>query len=108
MAQNGSTFISCIRMDDSGSSHYSSVIDDDYDLSLSTSLSSKANEEICSSSPPLEMEVRPYHFDPDQESDFTICYLAYYSLAISKMEFTALLFVSFTCYDHVGNTDWCC
>ena len=69
MTQNGSTFISCIRMANSGSSRYSSEIDDDYDLSLSTSLSTKVSEEICLSSLPLEMEVRPYRFKPDQESD---------------------------------------
>ena len=44
-------------------------IDDDYDLSLSTSLSFKASEEICLLSPPLEIEVRPYHFKPDRELD---------------------------------------
>ena len=55
-------------MADSGSSRYFSEIDDDY-LSLSTSVSSEASEEICLSSSPLEMEVRSYRFKPDRESD---------------------------------------
>ena len=86
MTQTGCTFITCVRMADSGSSRYSSETDDDYDLSLSTSVSSWASEEICLSGPPLEMEVRPYHFEPDLPST-TDC-------RISMMEFTALLFLS--------------
>ena len=69
MTQNGSTFISCIIMDDSGSSRYSSEVDNDYDLSLSTSLSSEASEDIYLLGPPLEIEVRSCRFEPDRESD---------------------------------------
>ena len=47
-----------------GSSRYPSETNDDYDLSLSTSLSSKASKEIYLSGPPLEMEVQPYCFEP--------------------------------------------
>ena len=71
MTQTGCTFITCVRMADSGSSRYSSEIDDDYDLSLSSSLSSEASKEICLPGAPLKMEVRPYRFEPDLPSTCT-------------------------------------
>ena len=44
---------------------YSSETDDDYDLSFSTSLCSKANKGIYLLGRPLEMEVQAYCFKPD-------------------------------------------
>ena len=52
-------------MADGDSSRNSSETEDDFKLSVSTSLSSEASEEMLLSSPPLEMEVRPYRFEPD-------------------------------------------
>ena len=52
-------------MADGGSSQHSSDAEDDYDLSASTSLSSEASKEMLLSNPSLEMEVRPYRFEPD-------------------------------------------
>ena len=84
-------------MADSGSLRYSSETDDDYDLSLSTTLSSEASEEICLSGLPLEMEVWPYRFKPDLPStinrdiDDEV-----HRTAVSKSSLV----------DHVGNTDW--
>ena len=97
MTQTGCTFITCVRMADSGSSRYSSETDDDYNLSLSTSLSSEASEEICLSGPPLEMEVRPYRFEPDLPSttDRDIDD-GVHRTAVSESSLV----------DRVGNTDW--
>ena len=52
-------------MADGDSSRNSSETEDDFELSVSISLSSEASEEMLLSSPPLEMEVRPYCFEPD-------------------------------------------
>ena len=51
-------------MADGGSSQHSSKTEDDYDFSASTSLSSKASKEMLLSNPSLEIEVRPYRFEP--------------------------------------------
>ena len=86
MTQTGCTLISRIRMAEYGSSRYSSETDDDYDLSISPSISSEASEEIDLSSPPLETDLRPYRFEPvlppttDHDTD--------------DVEFTTLLFLS--------------
>ena len=53
-------------MAESGSSRYSSKMDDKYDFSDSTSFSSEASKEVCLSGPSLGMELLPYHFElPD-------------------------------------------
>ena len=44
--------------------YISSETNHNYDLSLSTSLSSEASEEIYLSGPPLEMDMQPYRFKP--------------------------------------------
>ena len=87
-------------MGDSGSSRYSSEIeetDDDYDLYHSTSISSEASEEICLSGPPLEMGVWPYRFEPelpsttDRDIDDGV-----HRAAVPESSLV----------DRVGNTDW--
>ena len=71
--------------------------DDDYDLSISPSISSEASEEIYLLSPPLETEVWPYRFEPvlppitDHDTDDGVHYTA-----VSESSFV----------DCVGNTDW--
>ena len=97
MTQTGCTLISRIRMAEYGSSQYSSETDDDYDLSISPSISSEASEEIYLSSPPLEKDVRPYRFKPvlppttDRDTDDRV-----HHTAVSESSFV----------DCVGNTDW--
>ena len=97
MTQTGCTLISRIRMAEYGSSQYSSETYDDYDLSLSPSLSSKASEEIDLSSPPLEINIQPYHFElvlpptTDCDTDDGV-----HHTAVSESSFV----------DRVGNTDW--
>ena len=49
----------------SGSPRRSSDLDDEYDFTLSSSLSSEVSEEVCLCWPLLEMEVLPYRFEPD-------------------------------------------
>ena len=96
MTQTGCTLISRVRMAEYGSSRYSSKTDDDYDLSLSPSLSSKASEKINLSNPPLEIDMRPYHFEPvlppttDHDTDDGV-----HHTAVSESSFV----------DHMGNTD---
>ena len=97
MTQIECTLISHVRMAEYGSSQYSSETDDDYDLSLSLSLSSEASEEIDLSSPPLEIHVWPYRFEPvlppttDRDTDDVV-----HHTAVSESSFV----------DHMGNTDW--
>ena len=87
MTQTGCTLISRVRMAEYGSSRYSSETDDDYDLSISPSISSEASEEIYLSSPPLETDVRPYRFEPVLPPTAVL-------IVIPMMEFTTLLFLS--------------
>ena len=94
---DGSTFISCVRKANSCSSRYSFKPDNDYNLlSLSTSLSSEAIKEICLSGPPLEMEVHPYHFEPDLPST-TDCDID------DRVHLTTVFESSLV--DRMGNTD---
>ena len=65
MNEPGSIFIPRIRMAESGSPRCSSDSDDEYDLTLSSSLSSEVSKEVRLSWPSLEMEVLPYRFEPD-------------------------------------------
>ena len=89
MTQTGRTFISQVRMAEYGSSQYFSKTDHDYDLSLSTSLSSEASKEIYLSNPPLEMDVRSYRFEP------VLLLLPHLLLIMILMtEFTTLLYLS--------------
>ena len=64
MTEPGSAFITRVRMAESGSPRRSSDSDDEYDLTLSSSLSSEVSEEVRLSWPSLEMEVLPYRFEP--------------------------------------------
>ena len=64
MTEPGSTFIPRITMAESGSPRRSSDSDNEYDLTLSSSLSSEVSKEVCLSWPSLEMEVLPYRFEP--------------------------------------------
>ena len=83
-------------MAECGSSRSSSETDDEYDLSLSTSLSSEAIEEVCWSGPSLEMEVLPYRFEPDLSgTDIDDVY----PTTVSPETKTSSV-------DHVGNTNW--
>ena len=97
MTQTGCTLITRFRMAKYGSSRYSSETDNDYDLSLSPSLSSKASKVIDFSSPPLKIDLRPYHFEPvlppttDRDTDDGV-----HHTAVSESSFV----------DRVGNTDW--
>ena len=97
MTQTRCTLISHVRMAEYDSSRYSFKTDDDYDLSLSPSLSSEASEEIDLSSPPLEIDVRPYRFEPvlppttDCDTNDGV-----HRTAVSESSFV----------DRVGNTDW--
>ena len=97
MTQTGCTLISCVRMAEYGTSRYSSETDDDYDLTLSPSLSSEASKEIHLSSPPLETDMRPYRFKPvlpptiDHDTNDGV-----HHTAVSESSFV----------DHVENTDW--
>ena len=59
MTEPGSAFITRVRMAESGSPRRSSDSDDEYDLTLSSSLSSEVSEEVRLSWPSLEMEVLP-------------------------------------------------
>ena len=65
MTEPGSSFITRVRMAESGSPGRSSDLDDEYGLTLSSLLSSEGSEKVRLSCPSLEMEVRPYHFEPD-------------------------------------------
>ena len=97
MTQTGCTLISRIKMAEYGSSRYSSETDDDYDLSISPSISSEGSEEIYLSSPPLETDVRPYRFEPvlppttDRDTDDGV-----HHTTVSESSFV----------DRMGNTDW--
>ena len=97
MTQTRCTLISHVRMAEYDSSPYSFKTDDDYDLSLSPSLSSEASEEIDLSSPRLEMDVQPYRFEPvlpptaDRDIDSVV-----HNTVVSESSLV----------DHVGNTDW--
>ena len=84
-------------MADGGSSQHSSETEDDYDLSASTSLSSEASEEMLLSNPSLEMEVRPYRFEPDlpDSTDRDIEGRAH------RTDVSESVIV-----DRVGNTEW--
>ena len=97
MTEPGSTFIPRVTMAESGSPRLSSDSDDEYDLTLSSSLSSEVSEEVRLSWPSLEMEVLPYRFEPglpDTEIDDSA------DPSINSPEMEALY------VDRVGNTDW--
>ena len=64
MTQTRCVLISQVKMAEYGSSQYSCKTDNDYDLSLSPSSSSEAREEIDLLSPPLEIDLRLYRFEP--------------------------------------------
>ena len=81
----------------SGTPRRSSDSDEEYDLTLSSSLSSEVSEEVSLSWPSLEMEVLPYLFEPDLLST-DIDDRADPSTVSPEME---VLYV-----DRVGNTDW--
>ena len=51
-------------MAESGSPQRSSDSDDEYDLTLSSSIYSEVSKEVRLSWPSLEMEVLPYRFEP--------------------------------------------
>ena len=72
----------------------SSDLDDEYNLTLSSSLSSEVSEELRLSWPSLEMEVLSYPFKPDLPVT-NIDGSVYPSAEIEA------LYV-----DRVGNTDW--
>ena len=97
MAEPGSTFILRVTMAESGSPRRSSDSDDEYNLTLSRSLSSEVSEEVRLSWPSLEMEVLSYRFKPDLPS--TDIDGSVYPSAVSP-EIEALY------VDRVGNTDW--
>ena len=84
-------------MADGDSSRNSSETEDDFELTVSISLSSEASEEMLLSSPPLEMEVRPYRFEPDlpATTDRDMEDRAHRT-AVSESVIV----------DRVGNTDW--
>ena len=84
-------------MADSGSLRYSSETDNDCDLSLLASLSYEASEEKCLSGPQLEMEVRPYHFEPDLP--FTTDHDIDDGVHRTAVSESSLV-------DRMGNTDW--
>ena len=60
-----STFIPRVRMAESGSPQHSFDSENEYDLTLSSLLSSEVSEEVHLSWLSLEMEVLPYRFEPD-------------------------------------------
>ena len=97
MTEPVSTFITRIRMAESGSPRRSSDSDDEYDLTLSSSLSSEVSKEVRLSWPSLEMEVLPYCFEPDLPVPISM--IALYPSTVSPQIKT--LYV-----DRVGNTDW--
>ena len=84
-------------MADSGSSQHSSEMEDDYNLSASTSLSAEASKEMLLSNPSLEMEVRPYCFEPDlpDPTDHDIEGRAHHTDVSESV-----------IVDRVGNTEW--
>ena len=97
MTEPRSTFIPHVTMAESGSPQCYSDSDDEYDLTLSSSLSSEVSKEVRLSWPSLEMEVLPYRFEPglpDTEIDDSA------DPYIDSPEMEALY------VDHVGNTDW--
>ena len=75
-------------MAESGSPRSSSDSDHEYNLTLSSSLSSEVSKEVHLSWPSLEMEMLLYRFDPDLYR------------FIASPEIKALY------VDHVRNTDW--
>ena len=84
-------------MADGDSSHNSSETEDDFELSVPTSLSSEASEEMLLSSPPLEMEVQPYRFEPDLPATT--------DRDMEDRAHRTAVFES-VIVDRVGNTDW--
>ena len=100
MTEPGSTFILRFTMAESGSPQRSSDSDDEYNLTLSSSLSSENSEEVCLSWASLEMEVLYYRrFEPDLSStDVDGSVTSVYPSAASP-EIEALY------VDCVGNTD---
>ena len=85
-------------MAESGSPRHSSDLDDEYGLTLSSSLSSEVNEEVRLSWPSLEMEVLPYRFEPDLPGTDIDDNLTLASTVSPQIK---TLYV-----DRVGNTDW--
>ena len=84
-------------MAESGSPRRSSDSDEEYDLTLSSSLSSEVSKKVRLSWPSLEMEVLPYCFEPDLPGT-NIDDRANPSTVSSEME---ALYI-----DRVRNTDW--
>ena len=84
-------------MADGGSSCNSSGTEDDFELSVSTSLSSEASEEMLLTSLPLEMEVLPYRFEPDLLATID-CNMDNRARCTAVSESLIV--------DCVGNTDW--
>ena len=80
-------------MAENGSPQSSFDLDNDYNLTLPSSLSSEVSEEVCLSWLSLEMEMLPYRFDP------VPIYDRVYPFTVSP-EIKALY------VDRVGNTDW--
>ena len=84
-------------MDESGSPRCSFDSDDEYDLTLSSSLSSEVSKEVRLSWPSLEMEVLPYCFEPDLPGTDIDDRVYPYTVS-SEIEAQYV--------DRVGNTDW--
>ena len=84
-------------MAESGSPRRSSDSDDEYGLILSSALSPEVSKEVRLSWLSLEMEVLPYHFEPDLPVPISM--IALYPSTVSPQIKT--LYV-----DRVGNTDW--
>ena len=65
MTEPGSSFITRVGMAEGGSPRRSSDSDDEYDLTVSSSLFSEVSEEARLFWPSLEMEVMLCRFKPD-------------------------------------------
>jgi len=81
-------------MAESGSSRYSSEMDNGYNFSDSISFSSEASEEVCLSGPSLGMELLPYRFEPPDPSSADFHVGVHFTSASTEME-----------VNHIGNTD---
>ena len=97
MINSGSAFILRVGMAESGSPRRSSDSDDEYNLTLSSSLSSEVSKEVRLSWSSLEVEMLSCRFKPDLH-DPDIDGSVYPSAVSPEIE---ALYV-----DRVGNTDW--
>ena len=97
MTEPRSTFILCVRMAESGSPRRSFDSDDEYNLTLSSLLSSEVIEEVRLSWPSLKVKMLSYRFEPDIP-DTNIDGSVYPSAVSPEIE---ALYI-----DCVGNTDW--